>query len=193
MLQVHTCCCKWQNLILFWLSSTPLYLYTNSYKSQGCSLLASLKATLDLLVPSTWDSGNGPWSLGSRLCYTAAVPTLFDTRDGFCRRQIFHRVGVGRWFQGEIQDDSGALYLLCTLFLLLLHQRHLRSSGLRYQRLATPPILYSWMFQKSLWAPGYCSNSLKQVTLFPCIWPSRFLPTTICSSVFVAPHNSQEN
>ena len=172
----------------FWLSSTPFYLYTNSCKSW-----ASLKATLDLHILSTWDSGNCPWSLGSRLCYTAAVPTLFDTRDGFCRRQIFHRVRVGRWVQGEIRDDSSTLYLLCTLFLLLLHQHYLRSSGLRYQRLATPAILYSWMFQKSLWAPGYCYNSLKQVTLFPWIWPSRFLPTTVCSSVFVAPRNSQGN
>ena len=111
ILQIHPCCCKWQNLILFWLSSTPFYLYTNSCKSR-----ASLKATLDLHVLSTWDSGNYPWSLGSRLCYTAAVPTLFDTRDGFCRRQIFHRVGVGRWVQGEIRDDSNALYLLCTFY-----------------------------------------------------------------------------
>ena len=46
-----------------------------------------------------------------------AVPNLFDTRDQFCRRQFFHRPRKGGWFR----DDSRALHLLCTLFLLLLH------------------------------------------------------------------------
>ena len=41
---------------------------------------------------------------------------------------------MGRWFQ----DDSSALHLLCTLFLLLLHQLHLRSPGLTSQRLGAP-------------------------------------------------------
>ena len=45
--------------------------------------------------------------------------TIFPWTDG--------RVGWG-WFQ----DDSNALHLLCTLFLLLLHQLHLRSSGDRF-------------------------------------------------------------
>ena len=39
---------------------------------------------------------------------------------------------------GSFQDDSSALHLLCTLFLLLLHQLHLRSSGIRSRRLGTP-------------------------------------------------------
>ena len=38
------------------------------------------------------------------------------------------------WFQ----DDLSTLHLLCTLFLLILHQLHLRSSGIRSQRLGTP-------------------------------------------------------
>ena len=41
-----------------------------------------------------------------------------------------------RWFRG----DSEALHLLCTLFLLLLHQLHLISSEVRSQRLGTPAI-----------------------------------------------------
>ena len=41
---------------------------------------------------------------------------------------------MGRWFQ----DDSSALHLLCTLFLLLLHQLHLRSPDLTSQRLGAP-------------------------------------------------------
>ena len=39
---------------------------------------------------------------------------------------------------GCIWDDSSAFYLLCTLFLLPLHQLHLRSSGIRSRRLGTP-------------------------------------------------------
>ena len=41
---------------------------------------------------------------------------------------------MGGWFQ----NDSNALHLLCTLFLLLLHQLHFRSPGLRPQRLGAP-------------------------------------------------------
>lgn len=35
-------------------------------------------------------------------------------------------------------DESSALHVLCTSFLFLLHQVHLRSSGLRSQRLGAP-------------------------------------------------------
>ena len=35
-------------------------------------------------------------------------------------------------------DESSALYVLCTSFLFLLHQVHLRSSSLRSQRLGAP-------------------------------------------------------
>ena len=59
--------------------------------------------------------------------FRAAVPKLFGTREQFHRRQFFPRTGVGEWFW----DDSHMLHLLCTLFLLLLHQLHLRSSGIR--------------------------------------------------------------
>ena len=48
---------------------------------------------------------------------TTAVPNLFGTRDWFCGRQFFHRLGGGQWFQ----DDTSTWHLLCTLFLLLLH------------------------------------------------------------------------
>ena len=42
-------------------------------------------------------------------------------------KTIFPWNWQGEWFQ----DDSSSLCLLCTLFLLLLHQLHLRSSGIR--------------------------------------------------------------
>ena len=63
--------------------------------------------------------------------YVAAVPNLFGTSDQFHGRQFFH----GPWGGGWFQDDSSALHLSCTLFLLLLHQFHLRSSGIRSWRL----------------------------------------------------------
>ena len=46
------------------------------------------------------------------------------------------------WSGGWFGDDSSALHLLCPLFLLLLHQLHLRSSGVRSQRSGTPAIMY---------------------------------------------------
>ena len=69
---------------------------------------------------------------------TTVVPNLFGTRDQFLGIQFFHRLGEGRWFQ----DDSSALYLLCTLFLSLLHHLHLRLSGIKYQRLGTPVSIF---------------------------------------------------
>ena len=45
------------------------------------------------------------------------------------------------WGGGWFQDDSSALHLLCTLFLLLLlYQLHLRSSGIRFWKLGTPAL-----------------------------------------------------
>ena len=59
-------------------------------------------------------------------------------RDQFCGRQFFHRPGGGGWFG----DDSNTLYLLYTSFLLLYHQFHLRSSGIRSQRLGTAELSF---------------------------------------------------
>ena len=57
----------------------------------------------------------------------------------------FSTDGRGEWFS----DDSRALHSLCTLFLLFLHQLHLRASGIRSQGLGTPALQYprfrSWL------------------------------------------------
>ena len=65
-------------------------------------------------------------------------PTFFHMGDQLPWKTIFLRLRVrgGGWFW----DTSSALHLLCTLFLLLLHQLPLRSSGVEYWRLRTPAL-----------------------------------------------------
>ena len=58
--------------------------------------------------------GWGP-KLGS---FSIVVPNLLATRYQFCGRQFFHGLGKRRQFQ----NDWSTLHLMCTLFLLLLHQ-----------------------------------------------------------------------
>ena len=52
----------------------------------------------------------------------------------------------------QFQDDSAASHLLWTLFLILLHQLHLRSPGIRSQRLGTLNLGYkmklNWMVKQ---------------------------------------------
>lgn len=62
-----------------------------------------------------------------------AVPSLTGTRDQFHIRWFFHRPRSGEWFQ----DDSSTFYFLDTLFVLLLHQLYLRSTGIRSWSLGT--------------------------------------------------------
>ena len=57
---------------------------------------------------------------------------------------------------GCFGDDSNTLYFLCSLFLLLLHQLHRRSPGIRSQKLGIPvlDILVFTTFLKLLWCSG---------------------------------------
>ena len=64
----------------------------------------------------------------------------------FHGRQVFHGWGLGGWFQ----DDSSALHILCTLFLLLIHQLRLGSLGNRSWRLGTPALSYFTVFTSHL-------------------------------------------
>ena len=47
---------------------------------------------------------------------------------------------MGQWAGGWFQDESSSLHVLCTLYLSLLHQHHLRSSGIRSRRLGAPAL-----------------------------------------------------
>ena len=64
-------------------------------------------------------------------CYKAADPNIFWHQGPVLWKMIFPQTG----FEGQFGHDSSALHLLCTLFLLLLPQLHLRSSGIRLERL----------------------------------------------------------
>ena len=103
----------------------------------------------------------------------ALVPNLFDTKDRFHGRQFFRRPGKGGWFQG----DSNTLHLMCTLFLLLLliYQLHLRSSGIRSQRLGGTPVLEGLAESYRLLPPSTSHFSRPAPSSFPpasCHCPS---------------------
>ena len=59
---------------------------------------------------------------------------------------IYQWTRDGGWFG----DDSSTLHLLCTPFLLLLHQPHRRSSGIRSQRLGTPGLQHNHIIQTKM-------------------------------------------
>ena len=104
-------------------------------------------------------------------CYRAAVPNLSGTRDQFHGRQFFHRPGARRWFG----DDSSALHLLCPLFLLLLHQLRLRSSGIKSLKWGTPVEWRRECTQSVSMAP--VNINLKILTSAPT--PGHILPWAI--------------
>ena len=75
------------------------------------------------------------WTQYHAKCCRTAVPNLSGTRDWkISGGSFFHEPKVG---EGWFGDDSSVLRLLCTLFLLLLHQLHLTSSDIRSWRLGT--------------------------------------------------------
>ena len=67
--------------------------------------------------------------LGRAATSTAAAPTFMGPETGFMKDNFSTDVGMGGWFCGRdgLGDDSSALHLSCTLFLVL-HQLHLGSS-----------------------------------------------------------------
>ena len=83
-----------------------------SGKGEGNGLPQQCVGGEELLSTISWWYPN-PWMIKS---LRAAVPDVFGTRDLYRGRQFFEGQGWG-WFW----DDSSALHLLCTLFLLVLH------------------------------------------------------------------------
>ena len=72
--------------------------------------------------------------------FKSVVPTFLAPGTGFMEDPFYHRQGgvCGGWFW----DDSNIFHLLCTLFLIVLHHLHLRSSGVRSRRLGTPVLAH---------------------------------------------------
>ena len=79
--------------------------------------------------------------------------------------------GVGMVW-GWFGDDSRALYLLCTLFLLLLHQLLIRSSGIHSWSTGTPALEAEHSFSAHCF--GCASSDLRlqggalQLSVLPC-------------------------
>ena len=82
----------------------------------------------------------GAWHLSAYVlrqqCPTFLAPGTSFTEDNFSMEDS--GIGDEGGHGGMVSGWFSALHLLCTLFLLLLHQLHLRSSGIRSQRLRTP-------------------------------------------------------
>ena len=80
-------------------------------------------------------------------CFVQQQSPSFSTADCF----VEDNFSMG-WGGGWFQNDSSSLHLLCTLFLLFLHQLHLRSLGMR-----------SWRQGTSALHPKYPGNLLESV------------------------------
>ena len=75
--------------------------------------------------------------LDNLMASTSGPQTFLAPGTGFVEDNFStDREGEEGWFG----DDSGTLHLLCTLFLSLLHQLNLRSSGIKSWRLGTPAL-----------------------------------------------------
>ena len=89
----------------------------------------------------------------------AAVPSLFGTTDCFCGRE-----SSPHWGSRRFQEDSSALHLLGTSFLLLLHLLRLRSSCVRSWRLGTPAVEVWRVYQPSRSATTWGLSSTVEET-----------------------------
>ena len=101
------------------------------------------------------------------------VPNLFWHQGPVLWKTAFQPPGWGGWW---FQDDSSLLHVLGTFFLLLLHQLHLRSSGIRSWRLRTPILeKVNSLIDKALSSPVTEINSFpgwKHLSTFVTAAPS---------------------
>ena len=82
-------------------------------------------------------------------------PIFLAPGTGFVEDNFSMDWGEGRgWFW----DDSSELHSLCTLFLLLIHQLHFRSPGIRPQRLGTLAVDDSPISNSDASPVLYCSS-----------------------------------
>lgn len=79
--------------------------------------------------------------------FQTSIPNNFGTRAQLYGRQFFHRLRVG---EGWFQDGAGTLLLLHILSLLL-HQSHLRLSGIWFRRPGSPVLDWRWLWRANTW------------------------------------------
>lgn len=117
-------------------------LVTNFELMNYCGWKGVYQSNLLVLLATRWHCHICVLERSLWLWCRAGVTSPFDTQDGFCGRQLFHRLvglaGVGVRV-GWLQDNSSSLHLLRTLFLLL-HHLHLKSADIRSWRLGTPGV-----------------------------------------------------
>ena len=112
------------------------------------------------LLATPWTAAHqAPPSTGfSRQEYWSGVPLPSPTHNWATEKQW---QGVGGEGESWLQDDLSTLHLLCTLFLLLLHQLYLISSGIRSLRSGSPGFchqLWGHLLQGSSSSNTYFSN-----------------------------------
>ena len=93
--------------------------------------------------------------MGYAVSPTLLAPGIGFVEDSFSTDLDWWGKKILVWFR----YDLSALHLLCTLFLLLLHQLHLRSPGIRSWRLETPglrcpPPVYCMRMFLEIQTPG---------------------------------------
>ena len=101
---------------------SSLSLPLTGQENHGKRVIQQFKAHSSPLLPSLGLS-----------CINQQSPTFLVPGTSF-KEDNFSMNCVGE----QLQDDSSPLHLLCSLFLLLLHQLHFRSTGIRSQKLGTP-------------------------------------------------------
>lgn len=127
----------WRQVIHHWGVHNVLSSFCTQ-QSSFCSTLPSRNATC-----SPFGKLASDYFVERRLKYQGAKdalelwsPTFLAPEISFKEDNFSTDQGGGGW----LGDDSGALHSLCTLFLLLLHQLHLRPLGIRPRGWETPPL-----------------------------------------------------
>ena len=113
-------------------SVTPFFSCPQSFPASGSLVRLSIKCPVPPWLTGQPRDLNHPRQRGSHF-QSQQTRTFLVPGTAFVKDNFLTDVGEQGWFQ----DDSSTSHLLCTLFLLLLHQPHLRSTWIKSQSLGT--------------------------------------------------------
>ena len=119
------------------------------------------------------------WITACFYFFKTVVPNLLAPGTSFVEDNFSTDRARGEgWFQG----DSSTWHLLCILFLLLLNQLHLRSSGIRSQRLGTPALenRQIWPQCRHLQTPHVGKQTPKRAVFSQWLNNGSFLFSSLC-------------